>query len=508
MVAPREKVIILDSGGQFGQLIARQIRNAKVYCEIMPFTTSIDKIMAKEPKAIILSGNPRNVNENTPLCDKKIFKKPIPILGIGYGMQIIVKLLDGKLSPAGKENREISILLENDNKLFSNIDQNIKAYWSCRDEIISLPKGFEAIARDSNDDVCAISDNDNIWALGFHPELNNDFGPKIIEKFLFDIAECSKSWSMDAFIEKEIQEIRQKVGKRRVICALSGGVDSSVAAVLAHKAIGEQLYCIFVDHGLLRKNEAEQVVKTFRDKFHMNLVHVNAKDRFLSKLKDIEDPEEKRKIIGEEFIRVFEDEARKLGEIAFLVQGTVYPDIIESGTDEAEVVKSHHNVGGLPEDLQFELIEPLRELFKDEVREIGKLLDMPDEIIYRQPFPGPGLAIRILGAVTEEKLNILREADHIVQEEIKAANLYHDIWQSFAVLPNIRSVGVKDGKRTYTHTIAIRAVESHDGMTAQWVRLPYEVIDKISKRIVEEVDMVNRIVYDVTAKPPSTIEWE
>lgn len=446
----RENVIILDFKSRFTQLIAKQVRKAQVFCEIMPYNTSLDKIIEKNPKAVILSG------EEFSIFDKGLFDTNIPILGIGYGMS-------------------------------------------------KLPQGFAELPEGET----VTEEGKNLYGICFDPDVKSVAkGQKTIENFLFEIAKCSGTWSMENYAKSQIETIKRRVGDKKVICGLSGGVDSSVAALLTHKAVGDNLTCIFVDHGLLRKNEAEDVVKVFRDKLNMNLVFVDARKRFLTKLEGVKDPELKRKIIGEEFIRVFEDESAKLGKVDFLVQGTVYPDVIESGTDASEVIKSHHNVGGLPEDVEFELIEPLRELFKDEVRKIGNILGLPDELIYRQPFPGPGLAIRILGEVTQEKIDILQDADFIVTDEIKKAGLYKDIWQSFAVLPNIRSVGVKNGKRTYTHTIAIRAVTSQDGMTAEWARIPYDVLDKISSRIVTEVDKVNRVVYEITSKPPSTIEWE
>ena len=511
MLGMNEKVVILDFGGQYSQLVARRVREAQVYCEIISYKTPADEIMKHRPKAIILSGGPASVfAENAPVCDKKIFEMGIPILGIGYGMQIMCQLLGGKVEAArAKDYGETQLYVDETEDILKNLEQEITVWMDHRDVVLSLPEGFRTLAHTKNTIHAAISNGKNLFGVLFHPESARTLrGREIMNNFLFGIAGMTGSWSMKAYVDEQVRLIRERVGNRKAICALSGGVDSSVSALIVHKAIGDKLTCIFVDHGLLRKGEVESVEKTFREKFHINLVTVDAADRFLNKLKGVVDPEQKRKIIGEEFIRVFEGEAAKLGKVDFLVQGTVYPDVIESGTESTGLVKSHHNVGGLPEDVQFELIEPLRPLFKDEVRKIGAELGLPDEIIYRQPFPGPGLAVRVLGEVTKEKLDILREADAIVQEEIKKAGLYTRLWQSFAILPDIRSVGVVGDKRTYTHTIAIRAVESEDAMTADWARLPYDVLEKISYRITSEVAGVNRVVYDVTSKPPATIEWE
>ncbi|MFL0253029.1 glutamine-hydrolyzing GMP synthase [Clostridium neuense] len=508
----RQMVLVIDFGGQYNQLIARRVREHNVYCEIVPYTYTIDKIKAKNPSAIIFTGGQNSVyGEDAPGVDKEIFNLGVPVLGICYGHQLVTYTLGGEVTSSEvREYGKAGVTLDNACKLFDGIDVDNTCWMSHTDTVAKVPEGFKVVAHTKVCPVAAMMNEEkNIYGVQFHPEvLHTPFGKEFFSNFLFKICKLKADWSMSSFAEEKIQQIKDIVGDKKVLCALSGGVDSSVAAVLVHKAIGKQLTCVFVDHGLLRKDEGDQVESIFRKQFDMNLIRVNAKDRFLGKLKGVSDPERKRKIIGEEFIRVFEEEANKLGQIDFLVQGTIYPDVVESGTTTSATIKSHHNVGGLPEDMQFSLIEPLRELFKDEVRAVGEELGIPHKLVWRQPFPGPGLGIRVLGEVTEEKLEIVREADAIFREEIANAGLEEKIWQYFACLPNIHSVGVMGDGRTYCETIALRAVTSSDAMTSDWARIPYEVLDKVSRRIVNEVKGVNRIVYDVTSKPPATIEWE
>ncbi|THE11037.1 glutamine-hydrolyzing GMP synthase [Bacillus timonensis] len=505
-------IVVLDFGSQYNQLITRRIREFGVYSELHPHTLTVEEIKAMQPKGIILSGGPNSVyDENSFRCDERIFDLGVPVLGICYGMQLMTQHFGGRVEKAhNREYGKATINVQNESALFSDIPSEQVVWMSHGDLVVETPAGFTVDAVSPSCPISAMSDSErNLYGVQFHPEVRHSvYGNDLLKNFVFGVCGCSESWSMENFIEIEMEKIRQTVGDKKVLCALSGGVDSSVVAVLIHKAIGDQLTCMFVDHGLLRKGEAESVMKTFSEGFHMNVIKIDAKDRFLSKLKGVSDPEQKRKIIGNEFIYVFDDEAAKLEGIDYLAQGTLYTDIIESGTATAQTIKSHHNVGGLPEDMQFQLIEPLNTLFKDEVRALGTELGIPDEIVWRQPFPGPGLGIRVLGEITEDKLEIVRESDFILREEIRKAGLEREIWQYFTVLPDIRSVGVMGDARTYDYTIGIRAVTSIDGMTSDWARIPWDVLEVISTRIVNEVSHVNRVVYDITSKPPATIEWE
>ncbi|KXS49615.1 GMP synthase (glutamine-hydrolyzing) [Halanaerobium congolense] len=509
-----EKILILDFGGQYSQLIARRVREFNVYSVIRGHDIELEEIKKIDPAAIIFSGGPDSVTApKAPGVDQGVFELGIPILGICYGMQLMAQLLEaGQVEKAehgeyGKANLE----LFTQKKLFKEIDNYSQVWMSHGDHVKKVPAGFEIIAKTELTEAAAMADFErDFYGVQFHPEVNHTIhGKTILHNFLFRIVKVKANWNMSDYINEEVERIRSQVGTGKVICGLSGGVDSAVASAIVHKAIGDQLTCIFVDHGLLRKGEAEQVKRTFGEEFNIPLIYVDAKKRFLDRLAGVKDPEEKRKIIGDEFIQVFDEEAETLSDVRYLVQGTIYSDVIESGgTDKAATIKSHHNVGGLPEEMNLELVEPLHFLFKDEVRKIGEVLGLPEEIVWRQPFPGPGLAIRIIGDVDWDKLETLRNADAIVQEEIRDAGLYRDIWQSFAVLPDLRSVGVMGDERTYGYPIILRAVNSDDAMTADWARLPYELMQSISNRIVNQVEEVNRVVYDITSKPPGTIEWE
>jgi GMP synthase (glutamine-hydrolysing) len=509
-------VLVVDFGAQYAQLIARRVREAHVYSEIVPHTITAAEIAARKPAGVILSGGPKSVNvEGAPQLDPKLYDTGVPVLGICYGAQLIARQLGGVVDGSGKgEYGRTTLTLTSDGPapsvLFAGVPPAFDVWMSHFDAIAQAPPGFRATAVTAEAPVAALEDpSRGIYGVQFHPEVvHTRGGQEILKAFLYEVCGCRPSWTMTSVIEASVEAIREQVGKERVICGLSGGVDSAVAAALVHKAVGSQLTCVFVDTGLLRAGEAEQVETTFREQFNVDLVHVKAADRFLGALDDVIDPERKRKIIGETFIRVFEEAAADLGEARFLVQGTLYPDIIESGTKDAAKIKSHHNVGGLPDDMQFELVEPLRNLFKDEVRAVGEELGLPEEIVWRQPFPGPGLAVRIVGTVTSERVAILQAADAIVTEEIRRAGLYRELWQSFAVLPVVRTVGVMGDERTYAYPIVIRAVTSDDAMTADWARLPYDVLERLSSRIINEVPGVNRVAFDITSKPPGTIEWE
>ncbi len=511
-MSQREMIVVVDFGGQYNQLIARRVRENKVYCEVISAKRTAAEIKAMNPKGIIFTGGPNSVyEENSPKIDPEVFNLGIPVLGVCYGAQLMAQTLGGQVDRAvEREYGRINLHIGGESNLFTGIESGSVCWMSHNDYIAAPPAGFAITATTDSCPVAAMENaSRNLYAVQFHAEVEHTpFGRQMIKNFLYDVCGCIGDWDMGNLAESFIQEIKEKVGDKKVLCALSGGVDSSVAALLVHRAVGDQLTCVFVDHGLMRKNEGDQVIETYGEHFNMNIIRVNAHDKFLGDLKGVSDPETKRKSIGVNFIRLFEEEANKLEGIEFLVQGTVYPDVIESGTDTAHVIKSHHNVGGLPKDMKFSLIEPLRQLFKDEVRALGEALGIPHHMVWRQPFPGPGLAIRIMGEITEEALHIVRESDAILREEILKAGLEKDVWQYFTVLPNVRSVGVMGDERTYSHAVGIRAVTSTDGMTSDWARLPYEVLDRISSRIVNEVEGVNRILYDITSKPPSTIEWE
>ena len=507
-----ELILILDFGGQYNQLIARRVRECNVYSEVVPFDISIEKIKEKNPKGIIFTGGPASVyGENAPRCSEGIFELGIPVLGICYGMQLMTYTLGGNVARADKrEYGTTDVSIDNSSLLFEGFENTNGFLMSHTDFVEKVPEGFKNIGHTTSCPNAAMENKEkNLYGIQFHPEVNSSInGTQVIRNFLFNICKCLGDWIISSFVEESIAKLKEKIGDKKALCALSGGVDSSVAAVLLSRAIGKNLTCIFVDHGLLRKNEGNEVEEVFKNQ-DINFIRVNAKDRFLAKLSGVTDPERKRKIIGEEFIRVFEEEAKKIGTVDFLVQGTIYPDVIESGLGKSSVIKSHHNVGGLPDYVDFkEIVEPLRDLFKDEVRKTGLELGMPENLVFRQPFPGPGLAIRIIGDITEDKLTILQDADYIFREEIANAGLHKNINQYFAVLTNLKSVGVMGDERTYDYTVALRAVETTDFMTGVWSKIPYEVLEKVSSRIVNEVNHVNRVVYDITSKPPATIEWE
>ncbi|MBW4676225.1 MAG: glutamine-hydrolyzing GMP synthase [Desmonostoc geniculatum HA4340-LM1] len=517
----RQLIVILDFGSQYSELIARRIRETQVYSEVLSYRTTSAHLRQLNPKGIILSGGPNSVyGDNAPHCDPEIWNLGIPILGVCYGMQLMVNQLGGEVAKADRgEYGKASLYIDDPTDLLTNVEDGTTMWMSHQDSVTQMPPGFELLAHTENTPCAAIADHERkLYGVQFHPEVVHSVGGiALIRNFVYHICDCEPTWTTAAFVEESIREIRARVGEKRVLLALSGGVDSSTLAFLLYKAIGEQLTCVFIDQGFMRKYEPERLVKLFQEQFHIPVEYVNARDRFLTAISGITDPEEKRRRIGHEFIRVFEETSKHLGHFDYLAQGTLYPDVIESadtnvdpqtGERVAVKIKSHHNVGGLPKDLRFKLVEPLRKLFKDEVRKVGRSIGLPEEIVQRQPFPGPGLAIRILGEVTAERLNILRDADLIVRQEINQRGLYHDFWQAFAVLLPIRSVGVMGDQRTYAYPIVLRIVTSEDGMTADWARVPYDVLEVISTRIVNEVKGVNRVVYDITSKPPGTIEWE
>lgn len=516
MTAPHDhdRVLVVDFGAQYAQLIARRVREAHVYSEIVPRSMPVDEILARKPSAIILSGGPASVHvDGAPTIDPALFDAGVPVLGLCYGAQLVAQLLGGEVRRTGSGEygrTPITVPAGRGGVLFTDAPAEFSVWMSHGDSIVAAPPGFAVTATTPGTPVAALEDRARgILAVQFHPEVaHTEHGQELLKRFLYDVAGCRPTWTNVSIIEEAVDEIRARVGGERVICGLSGGVDSAVAAALVHKAIGDQLTCVFVDTGLMRLNEAEQVEETFRRQFHVDLIHVKAADRFLGALDGVTEPEAKRKAIGELFIRVFEEVARDVEDAHFLVQGTLYPDIVESGGGDNATIKSHHNVGGLPDDMTFDLVEPLRNLFKDEVRAVGEELGLPEEIVWRQPFPGPGLGVRIIGDITRERVEILQHADAVMLEEIRRAGLYREIWQSFAVLPAVRTVGVMGDDRTYAYPIILRAVTSDDAMTADFARIPYDVLERIASRIINEVPGVNRVAYDITSKPPGTIEWE
>ncbi len=510
-----ETILVLDFGGQYSQLIARRVRESNVYCEVLPYHTSLEQIRTYHPKGLIITGGPANVYaENAPRCDVEVIKEGYPVLGICYGMQLLSYLLGGTVATGGAANKEYGhtdVTLDKTSVLFQNADEVNSCWMSHTDYVRQAPEGFRVTAHSQGCPIAAMEDREhNLYGVQFHPEVvHTRHGSDMLRTFLYQVCGCTGDWTMSGYVERTVAGLKEKFGDSKVLLALSGGVDSAVAAAMVGRAAGKNLTCIFVDHGLLRKKEREQIEEVFRDKFAINLITVDARKRFLEKLAGVTEPEEKRKIIGKEFIEVFQDEAAKLGQVDYFVQGTIYPDVIESGLGNSAVIKSHHNVGGLPDVVRFrEIVEPLRNLFKDEVRRCGFELGLPEYIVMRQPFPGPGLAIRIIGDITEEKLDLLQDTDAIFREEIANAGIAKDLNQYFTVLTGMRSVGVMGDERTYDYTVALRAVTTTDFMTADWARIPYDVLQRVSTRIVNEVRHVNRVVYDITSKPPATIEWE